>query len=104
MSDSNTPNDNAIEVIDEQVRQLEDDIQGHTRRLEVDTAIRDRLLELRATLSRKPRGRKPRLVAEPSTAAAAGVIEPDAKPAAETQAAETPAGWPGFGAPRAAAE
>lgn len=61
MSDSNT-HDTAIEAINDQLAQLDADIQASTRRLEVDTAVRDRLLDLRGTLSRKPRGRRPRVV------------------------------------------
>lgn len=78
MSENNQQNDAAIEVIDDQLRTLDAEIDASTRRLEVDTAIRGRLLELRATLSRKPRARR---------ATAARVVEmepPPPAPAADT--------------------
>lgn len=70
MSDIITPlPDPAIEIIDEQVAALNADIEASTRRLELDTAVRDRLLAVRATLARKTRTRKPRAVAEAPAAA-----------------------------------
>lgn len=61
MSEAITPTlDPAIELIDEQVAMLNADIQANTRRVELDTAVRDRLLAVRATLARKARPRKPR--------------------------------------------
>lgn len=56
--------DPAIEIIDEQVAALNADIAANTRRLELDTAVRDRLLAVRATLARKLRPRKVRAVNE----------------------------------------
>ncbi len=88
MSDTNT-HDTAIEAINEQLAQLDNDIQASQRRLEVDTAIRDRLLELRTMLSRKPRARRTRtLEVVPAGADAAPVVEPSENPVA--------APWAGF--------
>ena len=87
MSDIST-HDTAIQAIDEQLAQLDADIQASTRRLEVDTAVRDRLLDLRATLSRKPRARRPRMVE---------AVPDEAQPAALVpEEAPTPPGWGGF--------
>jgi hypothetical protein len=57
-----TPQDAAIEAIDDHVRQLNADIEADTRRVDVNTATRDRLLDVRASLVRKARVRKPRVV------------------------------------------
>jgi hypothetical protein len=66
MSETNTtsPLDAAIAVITERARELETEILGHQRCIDVATASRNELLDLIATLSRKPRARKPRVVAE----------------------------------------
>lgn len=59
-----TPHDAAILVLRERERELEAEIHGHTRALELAAARREELLELIATLSRKPRARKARPTAE----------------------------------------
>jgi hypothetical protein len=65
MSEVITPvSDPAIDIIDEQVRVLDADIAANTRRVELDAAVRDRLLAVRATLARKLRPRKARPVTE----------------------------------------
>lgn len=60
------PMDAAILVLRERERELDGEIQSHTRQVEIATARRDELLDLIATLSRKPRLRKPRAVTEAS--------------------------------------
>ena len=61
MNDNPIP-DAAIEALRERTRQLDTDIAQHTRSVEVATACRDELLDVIATLSRKPRARsRPRL-------------------------------------------
>ena len=70
MSDTTSnPMDAAIAVLRDRERELDAEIQSHIRQVEIATARRDELLDLIATLSRKPRPRKPRAVAEaaPST-------------------------------------
>lgn len=70
MADITLPTaDPALDIIDEQVAILNVEIQTNIRRLELDTAVRDRLLAVRATLARKVRPRKPRVAtdAAPST-------------------------------------
>ncbi len=71
MSDTIIPSamDAAIVVLRDRERELDGEIRNHTRQLEIATARRDELLDLIATLSKKPRLRKPRAVAEapPST-------------------------------------
>ena len=64
MSDT-TPHDAAILVLRERERDLDGEIQGHQRALEIATARREELLDLIALLSRKPRVRKARAAAEP---------------------------------------
>jgi hypothetical protein len=65
MSDAyQTPHDAAILVLRERERELDSEIQGHTRALELAAARREELLDLIAMLSRKPRARKVRAVAE----------------------------------------
>jgi hypothetical protein len=59
-----TPHEAAIAVITERARELDAEILGHQRSIDVATASRNELLDLIATLSRKPRARKPRPVAE----------------------------------------
>lgn len=92
MSDTST-HDAAIEAINEQLTQLDHDIQATTRRLDINTAVRDRLIDLRATLSRKPRGRRPRVV-EALDAVPGTVLEPAVEEAPEAET--SPAAWPGF--------
>jgi len=71
MSDiSANPMDAAIAVLRERERELDGEILAHTRQVEMATARRDELLDLIATLSRKPRPRKPRQVAEAAPSAA----------------------------------
>jgi len=61
MSDANpTQHDAAILVLRERERELFGEIQSHQRSLELATARREELLDLIATLSRKPRGRRAR--------------------------------------------
>jgi hypothetical protein len=64
-----SPHDAAIAVISERARELDADILGHQRCIDVATARRDELLDLVATLSRKPRARKPRAVTEATPSA-----------------------------------
>jgi len=64
MSDLNGVQDPATELLRERVRQIEADIAAHKARMEGATMVRDELLDLIATLSRKPRARKPRIVTE----------------------------------------
>jgi hypothetical protein len=59
-----SPHEAAIAVITERANALDAEILGHQRCIDVATASRNELLELVATLSRKPRARKPRAVAE----------------------------------------
>jgi hypothetical protein len=59
-----TPHDAAIAVITERARELDAEILGHQRCIDVATASRNELLDLVATLSRKPRARRPRAVPE----------------------------------------
>jgi hypothetical protein len=66
--------DPAIDIIDEQVAALNSDIAANTRRVELDTGVRDRLLAVRAVLARKLRVRTPRAVARP----APSIDQPDA--------------------------
>lgn len=71
MSDTTpTPNDAAIAVITERARELETEILGHQRSIDVATASRNELLDLIATLSRKSRPRKVRAVPEAANDAA----------------------------------
>lgn len=60
-----TPHDAAILVLRERERDLDGEIQGHTRALELAAARREELLDLIALLSRRPRARKARVAAEP---------------------------------------
>jgi hypothetical protein len=55
-----TPHDAAIAVITERARELDTEILGHQRCIDVATASRNELLDLVATLSRKPRARRTR--------------------------------------------
>lgn len=65
MSDTTpTPMDAAIAVITDRARELETEILGHQRCIDVATASRNELLDLIATLSRKPRARKVRVIQE----------------------------------------
>lgn len=59
-----TPHDAAILVLRERERELDGEIQGHQRALELASARREELLDLIATLSRKPRQRKVRATVE----------------------------------------
>ena len=67
MSDTNTPHDAAIAVITDRARELDAAILEHQRAIDVATASRGELLDLIATLSRKPRARKARAT-EPASA------------------------------------
>jgi hypothetical protein len=58
------PNDPAIEALDEEIASLNAEIDERARRQETDVTVRNRLLAVRATLVRKVRPRKPRVVAE----------------------------------------
>ena len=88
MSDTTTTHDTAIDAINDQLAQLDNDIQAATRSLEINTAVRDRLLDLRATLSRKPRGRRPRVLEAVVDEAQSAAPVPDAEPNASA--------WGGF--------
>lgn len=63
--------ESAIAVLREREAQLDVEIQTHSRALELATAQRELLLDLIATLSKKPRVRAPRALARalPETAA-----------------------------------
>jgi hypothetical protein len=78
MSETNTTNANdaAIDVLRERVRQLDIDIAMHKARMDGATMVRDDYLDTIATLSRKPRPRKPR----PVTEAAPGPAEDAPRP------------------------
>lgn len=65
-----TPSDAAIDHLRERVRQLDIDIAMHKARMDGATMVRDELLDLIATLSRKSRPRKVRAVTEVVTYAA----------------------------------
>ena len=67
MSDRITPHDAAIAVITDRVRELDAAILLHDTAAGLAIAKRNELLDLIATLSRKPRGRKAR-AAEPASA------------------------------------
>ena len=58
-----TPPDPAIEALDEEIASLNAEIDERARRQETDVTVRNRLLAVRATLVRKVRPRKPRVVA-----------------------------------------
>ncbi len=64
MSES-SPHDAAIFVIRDNVLLLDGEIAGHADRLRIATAQREVLLDLIATLSKKPRVRTPRAVPRP---------------------------------------
>lgn len=72
MSDTTpTPMDAAIAVITDRARELETEILGHQRSIDVAAASRNELLDLIATLSRKPRARKVRVIQEAANDTAA---------------------------------
>ena len=62
MKQEATP-DPAIEALDEEIASLNAEIDERARRQETDVTVRNRLLAVRATLVRKVRPRKPRVVA-----------------------------------------
>lgn len=65
MSDANpTQHDAAILVLRERERELDGEIQSHQRNLEIAAARRDELLDLIAMLSKRPRPRRVRPIAE----------------------------------------
>jgi hypothetical protein len=65
MSDANpTQHDAAILVLRDRERELFAEMQNHQRSLEIATARREELLDLIATLSRKPRPRRARPTTE----------------------------------------
>lgn len=78
MSDANpTQHDAAILVLREREREVFAEIQSHHRAMEIATARREELLDLIATLSRKPRARKARSIEaqpEPANDAAPSVF------------------------------
>jgi hypothetical protein len=78
MSETNTatPLDAAIALITERARELDVKILEHQRAIDVATASRSELLDLIATLSRKPRPRKPRPVTEAATGPAEDAPRP----------------------------
>jgi len=58
------PPDPAIEALDEEIASLNADMAACNRQHQMDMMVRDRLLAVRATLVRKVRPRKARVVAE----------------------------------------
>jgi hypothetical protein len=62
--DTTTPSDPAIVAIQARIAELNVQIEQHNRLAQMAAAIRDEFAEMIATLSRKPRARKPRAVAE----------------------------------------
>ena len=66
MSEANLPtqHESAVAVLRKQVCDLDTQIAATTRKLELETAQRDVLLDLEALLTRKPRTRKVRAVTE----------------------------------------
>jgi hypothetical protein len=58
--------ESAIAVLREREAHLDSEIQAHSRALELATAQRELLLDLIATLSKKPRVRAPRPVPRPA--------------------------------------
>jgi hypothetical protein len=59
-----TQHESAVAVLRKQVCELDTQIQATARKLELETAQRDVLLDLEALLTRKPRARKARMAAE----------------------------------------
>ena len=59
-----TQHESAVAVLRKQVCDLDAQIQATTRKLELETAQRDVLLDLEALLTRKPRARKHRVTTE----------------------------------------
>jgi DNA-binding NarL/FixJ family response regulator len=100
MSDASSTLDAAIELLHKREREIDADIQMHLARAAGATSVRDELRDLIASLSRKPRARKPRGIeaaAEPTTSP---------EPRAEPEAAPAPAPtvpWSGFALTPAAA-
>jgi hypothetical protein len=82
MSDIISPNDAAIEALRERERQLDAEIQAHTRRAEVATERREEVRDLIAMLSRKPRARRPRAVEASDAPQSEAGREPPADPMA----------------------
>ena len=71
MSDTTpNPNDAATQTLRERVAELDADIQGHQRCIEIATACRQELQDMIALLSRKPRARTAR-TAKPAASARA---------------------------------
>ena len=66
MSEANIPtqHESAVAVVRKQVCDLDAQIQVTARKLELETAQRDVLLDLEALLTRKPRARKTRATVE----------------------------------------
>jgi hypothetical protein len=63
MSETNcAPNESAIEVLRERISLLDGQIEARSIANAADLSTRDVLLDLIATLSRKPRARKPRAI------------------------------------------
>jgi hypothetical protein len=70
MSDTNAnPHDAAIAQILARIAELDIQIAQHNQLARTDAAIRDELADLVATLSRKPRSRRTRVVTETVTPA-----------------------------------
>lgn len=80
--------ESAVAVLREREVQLDSEIQTHARALELATAQRELLLDLIATLSRKPRIRAARAAARPASEPAND--QPDA-PAPRPSVFATPA-------------
>jgi hypothetical protein len=59
-----TQHESAVAVLRKQVSDLDAQIQATARKLELETAQRDVLLDLEALVTRKPRARKVRAVTE----------------------------------------
>jgi hypothetical protein len=68
VTDTN-PHDAAIAAILARIAELDIQIAHHNQLARTDAAIRDELADLVATLSRKPRSRRPRTVTETVTPA-----------------------------------
>ena len=59
-----TQHESAVALMRDRASQLAAEMQGHARKLEVATERHEELLDMIALLTRKPRARKPRTVAE----------------------------------------
>jgi hypothetical protein len=68
MSDSPPIPDAAIEAIRARIAELNLEIEQHQRLAETARVVRDELSDIVATISRKPRSRKPRVVIDAAEA------------------------------------